>query len=223
MLSNITTSANLDKVSAITSGRSRRRRTDADRSAASILRAALEVLAAEPNSSVEDVARAAGVSRQTVYAHFKNREALVSAAIDAVTAEAVSAMDAANLDEGPAAAALLRLLDASWRTVHRFPLLLSAVPEAAGADADDTRHQAVFDHLDRVLRRGQESGEFAADLPTAWLATAVITLGHAAGTAVAAGRMTLPDAADALAISTLRTCGVGPSTITALLDDGRDV
>lgn len=214
MLSNIASgSVNLDKVSEITDGRRRRRRTDADRSAASILRAALEVLGTEPNAGVEDVAMAAGVSRQTVYAHFKNRDALVSAAIDAVTADAVSEMDTAKLDEGSAAAALLRLLDASWRTIHRYPLLLAAATESVGTAADDTRHNAVLDHLNRVLARGQECGEFARDQSTGWLATAVVTLGHAAGAAVAAGRMTLPEAVDALAASTLRVCGVDPSMI----------
>ncbi|MGH3861579.1 TetR/AcrR family transcriptional regulator [Actinokineospora sp.] len=195
-------------MSEITDGRRRRRRTDADRSAASILRAALEVLGTDPNAGVEDVAMAAGVSRQTVYAHFKNRDALVSAAIDAVTADAVSEMDTAELDEGPAGAALLRLLDASWRTIHRYPLLLAAATESVGAAADDTRHNAVLDHLSRVLDRGQESGEFTRDQPIGWLATAVVTLGHAAGAAVAAGRMTLPEAVDALAASSLRVCGV---------------
>jgi AcrR family transcriptional regulator len=32
------------------------------------------VLSAQPEASVEDIARAAGVSRQTVYAHFPSRE-----------------------------------------------------------------------------------------------------------------------------------------------------
>ncbi|MER7753742.1 TetR/AcrR family transcriptional regulator [Kitasatospora sp. NPDC097643] len=214
-----------------TTPRRRRRRTDADRSAEAILRAATEILAAQPNASVEEIAGGAGVSRQTVYAHFKSRDALVSAVIDAITGEAVAAMEAAALDDGPAVDALLRLLDVSWRTIQRYPLLLGALTAGAAAvdsdrdteaqaraRADETRHEPVNDHLDRVLRRGQESGEFTHDLPTAWLATAVVALGHAAGGEVATGRMTLQDAADALARSVLRLCGVGPSTITGVLD-----
>lgn len=214
MLSNIRALANLDNVSEITTPRRRRRRSDADRSSSAILLAAKEILAAQPHASVEDIAAAAGVSRQTVYAHFKTREALIGAVIDVITGEAVAEMDAAHLDEGPAAAALLRLLDASWRTLQRYPQLLSIAATAADVDADHTRHQPVVDHLDRLLTRGRHSGEFTDDVPTSWLATAVVTLGHAAGDAVNAGRTALPDATEALARSVLRVCGVDPATIT---------
>jgi AcrR family transcriptional regulator len=198
--------------------RRRRRRIDADRSASAILRAAKETLATQPHASVEDIATAAGVSRQTVYAHFKTRDALINAVVDTITDEAVAEMDAANLDEGSAAAALLRLLDSSWRTLQRYPQLMSAAVAVADPDADHTRHQAVFDHLDRVLTRGQRAGEFADDLDTSWLATAVITLGHAAGDAVSTGQTTLTDATTSLARSVLRICGVNPRTITTLVD-----
>lgn len=182
----------------------RRRRTDADRSADAILQAAKEILATQPHASVEDIAIAAGVSRQTVYAHFKSREGLIASVIDAISAEATSDMDAANLGEGPAPEALIRLLDASWRTAQRYSLLLSA-PDAS-PERDRLRHIPVYDHLDRVLTRGQQSGEFTTELTAAWLATAIVTLGHAAGEAFAAGRMDFPTAVDTLARTALRLC-----------------
>ncbi|SFB05353.1 transcriptional regulator, TetR family [Amycolatopsis marina] len=200
-------------MSELTPPRRRRRRTDADRSAAAILRAATEAFATQPNASVEDIATAAGVSRQTVYAHFKTREMLVHAVIDDVAATAVAEMADANLDEGPAADALLRLLDASWRTLQPYPLLLTLATSTVGSEADGNRHAAVFDHLGRVLARGQESGEFSREVSAAWLATAIVALGHAAGNEVAAGRMTLPDATAELAGSVLRLCGVDPRTV----------
>jgi serine phosphatase RsbU (regulator of sigma subunit) len=55
----------------------RRRRADAARNADRIMRAASELLRAEPDASIEEVAEAAGVSRATVYRHFKNRDDLV--------------------------------------------------------------------------------------------------------------------------------------------------
>ncbi|HVC35581.1 MAG TPA: TetR/AcrR family transcriptional regulator, partial [Chloroflexota bacterium] len=53
---------------------------------------------------------AAGVTRQTVYAHYASRELLLGAVSDRARAEAIAAVDAAALDEDPPAVALARLL-----------------------------------------------------------------------------------------------------------------
>lgn len=205
MLSNIAKGFKIDNVSEITPPR--RRRADADRSASEILRATKGLLAVQPHASVEEIAVAAGVSRQTVYAHFKTREALIGAVFDEITAEATAQMDAAQLDREPAVDALLHLLDISWRTLQRYPLLLTVSAPATDSAADGKRHEPVFDHLERVLSRGRQSGEFASDLPVPWLVTAIVTLGHAAGDEVRAGRMTPQQASDALARSALLLCG----------------
>ena len=48
---------------------------------------------------MEDIATAAGVTRQTVYAHFPTRNALITALIDVAGAETVAAIDAAGSTE----------------------------------------------------------------------------------------------------------------------------
>lgn len=217
MLSNIARWAKLDNVSELTAPRRRRRRTDATRSVGRILHAAKEVLATQPNASVEDIAVAAGVSRQTVYAHFRTRELLIGAVIDAIADEAAEAMADARLDEGPAPEALLRLLEASWRTTRRYPMLLTLAAPARDEESEQKRHVAVVDHLIRVLTRGQRSGEFAGDQPPSWLASAVVALGHTAGEAAGAGRLTLEQAPELLARSVLRLCGTDPATISELV------
>jgi AcrR family transcriptional regulator len=186
----------------------RRRRADAERSIAAILDAAVLVLGERPEASVEDVAAAAGVTRQTVYAHYSSREALLNAAIDRVTEEAVAALDAARLDEGPAVAALLRLLDASWRTFEHYPILLHAGSAPVGGQESHDRHKPVLDRLERLVRRGQDAGEFDRRLSPTWLLAATIGLGHSAGGEVAAGRMTAEEATAALRHSILRVFGV---------------
>lgn len=156
---------------------------------------------------MEEIAAAAGLSRQTVYAHFPSREALVMAVFQRMSDEAIDAIDAANLDEGPAPAALLRLLDASWRTFDRYPSL-----PAAPAEADVDLHQPVFDRLTRLIQRGQRAGEFDRDASPGWLIAATVVLGHAGWAEVTAGRMSTADAAAAVRTSVLRVYGAEPPT-----------
>ena len=185
----------------------RRRRSDARRSIDAILNAARTVLGERPDASMEDIATTAGVTRQTVYAHFPSRDALVIALIDAARAEGLAALEAARLDTRPPAEALGQFLDISWQLLRRYPLLfdpaLARIPLPDGHD----HHHAVTPWLERLIRRGQRTGDFASTLPATWLAAAIFGLGHTAAEQVAAGRLTTSEAAAVLLESTLRLCG----------------
>jgi AcrR family transcriptional regulator len=172
----------------------RRRRADADRSRAAILAAAVVLLDEQPDASLERIAEAAQVTRQTVYAHFSSRDVLLNAVLDQLTHETLEAIDNLKLDEGPALDKLLRLINLSWRTFEQHPLLLH-VPLTTGPDE---RHDPAFERLTRLIRRGQRAGEITRELPVDWLATSVIALGHAAGESVAAGRLSTRTANKAL-------------------------
>ena len=50
-----------------------------------------------------------------------------------------------------------------------------------------------------LIQRGQDRGDIDATLPPAWLLTAGLALGRAAGEAVRAGRMTIEESAQAQA------------------------
>ncbi|MGI5348272.1 TetR/AcrR family transcriptional regulator [Streptomyces sp. CA-250714] len=183
----------------------RNRRADARRSRASILDAAIRLLNERPEASVEAVASAAGVTRQTVYAHFPSREQLLTAVLDRLTERAVAAMAAADPDSGPAAEALLRLLDASAQVAGEYPALvrrLGALPASVREDAE--RHVPVAELLERVIQRGQADGEFDDRLPTEWLVTATIALAHAATTETEAGHLTDQQARELLHTSLRR-------------------
>ncbi|WP_227998662.1 TetR/AcrR family transcriptional regulator [Nocardia australiensis] len=183
----------------------RKQRADAHRSRAAILDAAARILNEQPEASVETIATDAGVTRQTVYAHFPSREQLLVAVLDRLTELTVAAMDAADPDEGPADEALLRVFDAAAQESDRYPTLLqriSALP--ISAREDHGRHAPITDRIERVIRRGQDTGEFDVHLPASWLATVAIHLAHTAAHERSTDRMTAPDAHRAFTTSLMR-------------------
>ncbi|MEU7609793.1 TetR/AcrR family transcriptional regulator [Micromonospora sp. NPDC049204] len=177
----------------------RNRRADARRNSGAILDAALRLLDAQPDASLDAIAGAAGVTRQTVYAHFPSREHLMVAVVRRITDEAVAAMDAAEPDRGPAPDALIRVLTAGTQIAERYPGLTQQIASLpVSPQVDEERHAPVADRIDRVVRRGQASGEFDSGLPAGLLAAITIKIGHAVGEEVDAGRMSRAEAADAL-------------------------
>ena len=98
----------------------KRRRADADRSVAAILDAGLEALASDPDSSMSEIARRAGVVRATIYVHFPTRTALLHAVMEFATAQVVEAMEGAEPQRGEPVDALERVLRATWRQLGSF-------------------------------------------------------------------------------------------------------
>jgi AcrR family transcriptional regulator len=148
---------------------------------------------------VDDIAKAAGISRQTVYSHFPSQDALLNALLARVTERVVDAIDAAELDSGPPAAALVRFLEISWQAFEGDPFLLHLASPPKSPEQERDQHEPILGPLEQLIRRGQRAGEFDPKLPVNWLLSATIGLGHTAGEEVRAGRMT-PDEA----IATLR-------------------
>ena len=168
------------------------------------------MLGERPDASIEEIARSAGVARQTVYAHYPSREALLRAVQERAVAEAVAAIDAAELDSGSPVAALDRLVTAGWQTLERYPLVLQLRVEMSPKE-ELALHQPILERLERLVRRGQRGGEFDRGVPPNWLLAAFLALAHAAGDEVGAGRMTADEALSALRRTVLRVFGVDVS------------
>ncbi|MEV5571794.1 TetR/AcrR family transcriptional regulator [Spirillospora sp. NPDC052269] len=182
----------------------RRRRADALHNAATILDAASRVLSERPDAGLAEVARAAGISRQTLYSHYASREALIGALIERATTRVLAALDAADLEKGPADQALVRLLEAGWQSFDTDPFLLHLSTPPVSPEEDRDRHAPIMRRLGEVIERGRREGDIAPDLETGWVLAAVLALGNAAGEEVRAGRMTSEAAIRALRISVPR-------------------
>lgn len=188
-----------------TQARRRRQRSDARQSIAAVIDAATRTLGDRPDASMDEIARAAGVSRQTVYAHFPSREALIDAVIEQASAEFTAIFDGLDLDTDPPAQALTRLLEAGWQIAARYPFLWLQPAVDAGKDAD--RHAPVLERMLAIVRRGQASGDFDASVPARWLLSATLALGRAAEDEVKAGTMTIEQATQAVHQGVLRLLG----------------
>jgi AcrR family transcriptional regulator len=175
----------------------RRRRADAERSIAAIVQAAATAFSERPDVSLTDVARAAGVGRVTLYAHFPTREGLLEAAVEHAVAEAATALDAARIDDGPADEAVGRLVRLAWPTLDRHRGLHTAASVLHPSVLRD-RHSAVLERIRRLIERGQAEGSIRADLSADWLVTVCYSLMHGAAEAVNDRRLDRVDAADAL-------------------------
>ena len=167
----------------------RRRRADADRSVAAILDAGLEALASDPESSMSEIARRAGVVRATIYVHFPTRTELLDAVMEHAVGQVVDAMRGAEPARGEPVEALERVLLATWRQLARFHGLLALNTARLSVEELHRRHLPMLDQLEPLIERGQEQGVFRSDLPVVWLLAVLRAIVHAASAAIQGGRL----------------------------------
>ena len=180
-----------------------RRRADAERSIARILDAAVDALAADPDASMAEIARRAGVVRATIYVHFPTREALLEAVTHRAIAEVAEVIEAAEPHRGDPADALGRVVAASWRTLGRYHALVAINARNDDHDELRRRHSSVLAALEPLIERGQADGSFRSDVPVAWHLSMVLALIHAASGELGAGRVDEAAAGPALVATIL--------------------
>ena len=179
------------------------RRADAERNTATILAAGMELFCRHADVSMTDVAKAAGLGRVTLYAHFPTRADLLYALARQAIAEAEQAIDATPVDpDAPADQVLTRLIDATWHVLDRYRKLRTDSLTELGPDQLAQRHDPIRHRLEKIVARGQEQGRFRTDLPLDWLTTVIFGLIHAAADEIEAGRLD-PDTAPGLLTATL--------------------
>ena len=165
------------------------RRADARKNIAAILDAATTTLARDPDASINDIARAAGVGRVTLYGHFESRAVLVAAVVEramAATERDLSAVDVT----GEPTEALRRLLGVTWDLTYRYGALIVAAQRSLPAQEFHDAHEKPIRRMQTLLRRGRRSGAFRADMPLDWQITTIQSVLHGATDATYRGELT---------------------------------
>jgi AcrR family transcriptional regulator len=188
----------------------RRRRADAERSVAAVLDAALEALASDPDSSMSEIARRAGVVRATIYVHFPTRTALLDSVMDYAVGQVVEAMKGAEPDRGEPVEALERVLRATWRQLAQFHGLLALNTARLSAEELHRRHLPMLDQLEPLIERGQKDGVFRRDLPVTWHLAVLRAIVHTASREIQGGRLAESEA-EAAMLSTAISAVAAPS------------
>ena len=166
------------------------RRADAERSIASITNAALEALASDPDVSMAEIARRAGVVRATIYMHFPTREALLDAVMEHATGQVADAIREAEPARGEPKEALERVILATWRQLSQFHGILAINMNRLSAQELRRRHLPMTTQFIPLLERGQADGVFRSDVSASWLIAVVRAIVHVASTELQAGRLT---------------------------------
>lgn len=165
------------------------RRLTAEHNLQAILDAAARLLQRGEQPSISAVASEAGVSRPTVYAHFPHRRLLLQALVERTVQHAMSTIEAAEPDRGPAPEALQRLIASSWQQLASHEEIARAAAHELSADAMRQAHEKARGVIRTLIERGRHDGYFRTDLPAGWLVTASLALVHAIAEEVRTGEL----------------------------------
>ncbi len=129
---------------------------------AGILAAARAALASDPHASVDAIARAAGLSRRTLYGHFEDRDALIRELVS-TGAQRFNAI-AATIDDPDSRLALARLVSRLWEEAAHIQVAAALALDEAHVEHTAAALAPLRRSVAALVRRGQEDGSFRTDL-----------------------------------------------------------
>ncbi|MEU6611011.1 TetR/AcrR family transcriptional regulator [Streptomyces shenzhenensis] len=144
-------------------------RRNARSNRARILATARQEFGRNPDVTLEEIARAAGVVRRTLFGHFPGRAALV----EALTEEASQALRTVVAGQSESAQTpdheLARFVLRVWPVGDRYRLLLALVRQDLGAQRVSEVLAPAREEATAILDRGQREGMFHTYVPSAVL------------------------------------------------------
>ncbi|MER6074844.1 TetR/AcrR family transcriptional regulator [Streptomyces sp. NPDC001817] len=199
-------------MTAMTTGNSR-----ADANRRRILDVALAELLRDPDASMDQIARAAGVVRRTVYGHFPSREALISTLVDEAVAALADADAHARDGVTDPAESVARSVLAVWEIADRYRLLIALAQRTVTVQGIRERLAPLRAGKVRLLQQGLDEGVFSSPLPAPALAYVHEQLLFAVTEAVNDGLLTAQEAGRSATVTVLTAAGVPASTATELV------
>lgn len=164
------------------------RRADALRSIDAIVAGAAECLSRDPDASLTEIAKVAGVGRVTLYAHFGSRAEVVDAAMVRVIERGNAVLETVDLTGDPRQA-LDRLIEASWQLLDQTRSLLVAAQRELTPGRIRDLHAEPAARVENLVARGRGEGVFRTDLPISWLVNVLHTVLNSAAAEILAGRL----------------------------------
>lgn len=165
------------------------RHARAERNVQAICRAVERLLERGSQVTFAAVASESGLSRVTVYEHFKTRQQLLEAALVRGVRAAAEAITAAEPEKGDPFLALDRVINVAWPILDHASTMAKATAEQLSASRRQQLHAPAFAPIHRLVERGQRERVFRSDVPATWLVACSYALIHAAADEVRERRL----------------------------------
>ncbi|MEU6401150.1 TetR/AcrR family transcriptional regulator [Streptomyces sp. NPDC046985] len=162
----------------------------------------------DPDASMDQIARAAGVVRRTVYGHFPSREALIGTLVDEAVRTLSAAHAAGRAGVADPAEALARSVLAIWPIADRYRLLVALAQRTVTMTGIRERLAPVRDDCAELIERGLAAGAFSSALPAPALAHVHEQMLFALMEAVNDGLLPAHEAGRSAALTVLAASGV---------------
>ncbi|MER6067124.1 TetR family transcriptional regulator [Streptomyces sp. NPDC001792] len=192
-------------------------RRNARSNRARILATARQELGRNPDITLEELARASGVVRRTLFGHFPGRAALLEALAEEAAEALQSAVAAAPPAPEQAERALAHFSLSMWPVGDRYRMLLALARRDLGVDRVNEILKPARARATGILERGQRDGVFHPHLPPAVLSAGLEAMTVALLEEVNTGAF--EDDGTRVAVATLIAAGVPEKRALVVVDD----
>ncbi|GKQ40342.1 TetR/AcrR family transcriptional regulator [Streptomyces sp. A012304] len=183
---------------------------------ARILAAARQELGRNPDVTLEEIARTAGVVRRTLFGHFPGRAALLEALAEEASEALRGVVTAAPDAEEAPERALARFVLSIWPVGDRYRLLLALARRDLGTERVSDILAPARDEATAILDRGRRAGVFHDHLPAPVLSAALEALTLSLLESVNTGAWA--DDGTRTAAATLVAAGVSDEAATSIVE-----